>query len=119
MARPRKQIDPRQVQRLAKLGCTQNEIGLVVGCSVDTLARRFADVLKKGYAELDTSIRRWQVTSARSGNVTMQIWLGKQFLGQRNEPSTAAQTDQLDELLAEWRKASARDPFDPKRDADP
>ncbi len=33
MARPRKNIDPEQVRKLAGLGLTQNDIAGLVGCS--------------------------------------------------------------------------------------
>ena len=82
MARPKKVIDETQVIELAKLGCTQEEIACVLQCSVDTLDRRFAETMKRGMAELKVSLRRMQVKSAEGGNVTAQIWLGKNLLGQ-------------------------------------
>jgi hypothetical protein len=113
MARPRKPINPGQVEKLAKLGCSQAEIGEALGCSRFTLMRRFATALKKGYAEMKLSLRKAQFDAAVKGkNVTMQIWLGKQILGQRNEPSTAVETDKLDELLQEFRAINARDTAD-------
>ena len=30
------------------------------------------------------SLRHWQMNAAKSGNVQMLIWLGKQYLGQRD-----------------------------------
>lgn len=32
---------------------------------------------------MKTSLRIWQLETARKGNATMQIWLGKQLLGQK------------------------------------
>jgi len=59
----------------------------VLGCSHDTLARdeEFCVVHKKGMDEGKTSLRRLQWQTARGGNPTMQIWLGKQYLGQRDK----------------------------------
>jgi hypothetical protein len=105
MARPRKPIDAKQVLRLAKLGCSQAEIGEVLGCSDDTLRRHFAAALKKGYAELNRSLRKAQIDSAKRGNVTMLIWLGKQRLGQRNVPQPEGPTSQLQEFCQELRRA--------------
>ena len=34
----------------------------------------------------------------------MLIWLGKQYLGQRDQPEPEHATSALDELLAEFRK---------------
>ncbi len=82
MARPPKKIDPRQVRTLARICCTMEEIGAVVGCSVDTLERRFADIIKSERECGRMSLRRSQWKKALAGHPTMLIWLGKQELGQ-------------------------------------
>jgi hypothetical protein len=82
MGRPRKKVDIEQVQKLASLGCTTLEIAYVVGCSADTLDRRFAGELAKGRAEGKTTLRRRQWEAAMSGNTAMMIFLGKNMLGQ-------------------------------------
>lgn len=82
MGRPQKKIDSSVVQKLAMIMCTMNEIASVVGCSVDTLERRFADIIKEGQNKGKTSLRRWQYQAAEKGNTAMLIWLGKQHLGQ-------------------------------------
>lgn len=76
-------IDPDVVYGLAKIDCTMIEIAAAVGCSVDTLENNYSDVIEKGRRECHRSIRRMQYKSAEEGNVTMQIWLGKVQLGQR------------------------------------
>ena len=43
---------------------------------------RYPSVIKRGRARLRQSLRRAQIKSALSGNATMLIWLGKQYLGQ-------------------------------------
>ena len=45
----------------------------------------FYDVFKKKSAAGKMSLRREQWRSAEKGNVTMQIWLGKQWLGQTDK----------------------------------
>jgi len=85
MARPLLDIDPDQVKLLAGIGCPMTDIALIVGCSVDTLERRFADVIETGRADVRKSLRRKQVELAMKGDRTMLIWLGKQLLGQRDE----------------------------------
>lgn len=81
--RPKLDIDPDVVERLAFIHCTNSEIAAVVGCSVDTIADRFSDVIKHGREKGKMSLRRWQFKKAESGNVAMLIWLGKQCLDQR------------------------------------
>lgn len=80
--RPPKQIDGELVEKLAGIGCTTEEIATVVGCSKDTLERRYRKRLEGGRSKARASLRRIQFESAMGGNVTMMIWLGKQMLGQ-------------------------------------
>ena len=107
IGRPRAKIDPDAVLVLARIHCTQAEIAAVLGCSVDTLARRFADTIKKGQDEGKASLRRMQYKAASDGNPTMLIWLGKQLLGQ-HEPTQefrdlSGMTDADLEVLAAGR----------------
>lgn len=97
MARPKLQIDESLVEKLASIHCTMEEIASVCSCSVDTLERRFAEVIKKARAKGKSSLRRLQWENAQKGNVSMQIWLGKIILGQVENhfvPVQAAAIDQ-------------------------
>jgi AraC-like DNA-binding protein len=84
MARPQIKLDVKQVEALAGIGCTTAEIASVLGCSPDTLDRRFAAELAKGRDNMKMRLRKAQLDAALGGNVTMQIWLGKQMLGQKD-----------------------------------
>jgi hypothetical protein len=83
MARPPRQINASQVAKLAEIGCSALEIATVMDCSVDTIQRRFAANFAKGRQSLKMKLRRRQIRAALDGNITMLIWLGKQYLGQR------------------------------------
>ena len=85
MGRPLIPIDEGQVRVLASIGCPLAEMASVLGCSQDTLERRFADVIETGRSEGKRSLRRKQFELAMKGDRTMLIWLGKQLLGQRDE----------------------------------
>lgn len=89
--RPKLNLDVTLIERLAGIHCTTKEIAAAMDCSTDTLERNFAALMAKGREKGKTSLRRIQWESAQKGNVTMQIWLGKQILGQA-EP--VKQTDQ-------------------------
>lgn len=82
VGRPKIELNADQVLELAKLQCTYKEMAAFFSCSVDTLERNFADIIDKGKELGKTSLRRAQFRAALGGNVTMQIWLGKQMLGQ-------------------------------------
>lgn len=104
--RPKKIIDYDSVERLASIMCTQDEIANYLDISVRTLLRddEFCQVYKKGLDKGKMSIRRQQYKSAESGNVTMQIWLGKQYLNQRDrsEITNKETVDKLDTLLEQF-----------------
>ena len=93
MARPRKEVDIKMLEGLAKIGCTDEEIAILLGVSSDTLVRRFAEHIKKGRAEMKMSLRRLQIRLAEDGNATMAIWLGKQNLGQKDKVEHSGQGD--------------------------
>jgi len=85
-----------QLIALMRIECTRDEICGIFDMSEDTLNRRlkergeenFAALYKKNCATGNASLRRLQWKSADKGNVTMQIWLGKQRLGQRDKVET-------------------------------
>lgn len=85
MARPFLKLDPILIEQLAEEHCTMEEIASYCGCSVDTLQRRYAAIIKRGKDKGKVSLRRVQWEMAKSGNVTMAIWLGKQILGQKDK----------------------------------
>jgi hypothetical protein len=91
VGRPAIEFDLAQIEGLARIQCTDEEIAAAVGCSVDTLARRkvddpaFMEALQRGKAKGRGSLRRLQWQRANGGSDTMLIWLGKQLLGQRDK----------------------------------
>ncbi len=84
--RPKKIIDYENVERLASIMCTQEEIASFLDLSVRTLQRdkEFCRVYKKGLDKGKMSLRRKQFLMSET-NPTMAIWLGKQYLDQRDK----------------------------------
>ena len=98
MARPRKEIDQKQFENLCGLQCTLEEIcGWFDVCS-DTLEtwckrtckRSFSEVFaqKRGAGKISLRRSQWRLAEK---NANMAIFLGKQYLGQKDEPER--QTD--------------------------
>ena len=109
MAPPKKPLDLVMIEKLATIHCTMNEIASAMDCSVDTLERRCADIIKKGKDKGKASLRRLQWEGAQKGNPTMLIWLGKQLLGQtdkveQNVTAYVGSSDKVKELTADIRK---------------
>ena len=108
MARPRKEIDQKQFENLCGLQCTLEEIcGWfdVTDKTLDSWCKRthqasFSEVFKQKRGAGKISLRRSQWRLAEK-NATMAIFLGKQFLGQRDSVDVAvtdAKGIALDEL---------------------
>lgn len=91
--RPKIEINEDDFKKLCHLQCTLEEISGWFDCSVDTIERfckrvykdNFADVFKRMSAGGKISLRRQQFKCAEKGNASMLIWLGKQYLGQRDK----------------------------------
>ena len=85
----KKVIPPDEVLKLAKLWCSMQEMADWFEIPRETLKYNFSDLIAKGRAETKQALRRAQIKSALSGNTSMMIWLGKNILGQQNDPIAA------------------------------
>ena len=105
MGRPKIEIDQKSFEGLCKLQCTKEEIAGFFDCSEDTIERfcqqtyktTFATIYKSKSQNGKISLRRSQFKLAETSSA-MAIWLGKQYLGQR-DVATA------DESILELSKA--------------
>ena len=121
VGRPQAEIDLEQVERLAAIDCTEPEIAAVLGIDYATWKRhkkRNPDILEtveRGKENGKASLRRLQWKTASEGNPTMQIWLGKQRLGQQDKKHIEQQqleplvivTDRTDESADEGIRKQA------------
>jgi DNA-binding CsgD family transcriptional regulator len=88
MARPRKQIDPEQVEQLAQIGCPTDEIAAVLGVNERTIERRFVARIKSGHHKLKTNARSMLVKKAKSGDTACIIFLAKTVCGMKEYGDT-------------------------------
>ena len=79
-------LDRDLIFKLSLLHCTYKEIADVVGTSVSTLEKRYSGIIQKGRSEGRKSLRRAQMEKALNGDVRMLVWLGKQYLDQKDTP---------------------------------
>ena len=82
----KKVVDPKLVYKLASVGMKNSEISEWFGIDDSTLAYNFKQELTKGRLNLNLSLRQAQIQTALSGNPTMLIWLGRNLLGQSENP---------------------------------
>src|SRR3974377_1687521 len=83
------EFDLTEVEKLCTLQCTNEELAAWFNCSVRTIEKyskksEFAEVMTRGRAKGRIAVRRAQMKLLEKGNATMGVWLGKQFLGQRD-----------------------------------
>jgi len=98
--RPQKSLDWPQFEKLCALQCTQTEIASFFGVHKNTIRERVQDEYKEDYCTIykrfsdsgKCSLRRHQFVLSRT-NASMAIWLGKMWLGQRE------QNDQAKEII--------------------
>lgn len=107
-------IKKEMFESLCKLQCTETEIASVFDVCEDTLntwcketyGETFSDTFKKKSAGGRVALRRTQFRIADS-NPTMAIWLGKQYLGQRDnfEEVNNEEIDKAKEIIVSIRKS--------------
>ena len=92
-------INEEDVRKLAERFWTITEIAAFFNCSDKTISNRFSDIVTKGKENGRAKLRDIQLRSAMNGNVTMQIWLGKQYLNQIDKVNVNGLSDEETERL--------------------
>ena len=127
MGRPQTEINKDQFEKLCELHCTKEEIANIMDCDEKTLNAwcqrtygvTFSLVYRQKASNGKMSIRRAQFSTATKGNVTMLIWLGKQWLGQKEksdekaeEPSFFTSEEEIKEYadFILWKKQQQKTP---------
>lgn len=97
--RPFAEFDMGVVERAASIGCTNNEMAALLGVAHSTFYERLKqdpelqEVIDRGRETGKASLRRTQWAVAESGNPTMLIWLGKQWLDQKDKLENSGSID--------------------------
>ena len=105
MGRPKIGIDIDQFEKLCSIQCTKEEIASWFGCSEDTIEQfckreyksTFTAAFKSFSGKGKVSLRRNQFRLSET-NVTMAIFLGKQYLGQSDKIETVNSFEDLTPL---------------------
>jgi len=89
--RPRIEFNLGEVEKLGVLHCTESDMAAFFNCSRETICdhmvndEAFSTAFNKGKGNGNISLRRVQFKRALAGNVKLLIWLGKQYLGQKDK----------------------------------
>lgn len=112
MGRPIKSVDLDKLARVCQYPMTNEDIAAILDVSVDTITRvikkefgiTFAEYKDQKQSSMRFTLLAKQLEVAKSGNVAMLIFLGKQYLGQsdKQEATVSVQSikiDKYDEAL--------------------
>lgn len=110
MGRPIKIIDWTAFDKLCGIQCTLEEIASFFEVSEDTIERAvrrekkmsFADYFHQKRADGRISLRRVQYQKALGGNITMLIWLGKQYLNQSEKVDQKINQEDTQVFKLQW-----------------
>lgn len=91
VGRPQKEINWEEFEKLCELQCTQSEIAGFLKIHPETLSNRVGEHYGEDYSSIykryseggKCSLRRHQFLLSKK-NSSMAIWLGKQWLGQKD-----------------------------------
>jgi len=114
--RPKKEIDFETLDKLMRIQCTEEECASFFDIDVKTLKARikeeygvsFSQYFEQKSKKGKVSLRRKQWEVALSGNVTMLIWLGKQYLGQTDKNELSGGTEPIKIIIEDADKESKK-----------
>lgn len=94
-------LDVDEIRELASEANTLEDISDLLGVSRKVIENHpeYKRAYELGQSDMRASLRHWQFQAAKSGNVTMLIWLGKIYLGQKEETQTTIKLDREDDEL--------------------
>ena len=94
VGRPRIELDPKQAKIFGYFRATYDTMAEQIGCHVDTIRAamqdensEFSKAYKKGFSSMKMKLSEAQVkTGIEDRNPTLLVWLGKQYLDQKDNP---------------------------------
>ena len=92
--RPCIELDPKQAKIFGYFRATYDTMAEQIGCHVDTIRAamqdensEFSKEYKKGFSGMKMKLSEAQVkTAIEDRNPTLLVWLGKQYLNQKDSP---------------------------------
>ena len=100
-----------EIRELAGEGNSVDDIANLMGVDYNTLKQNenYSRAIELGVADMKANLRHWQMEAAKSGNVTMLVWLGKVILGQREETEATIKLQREDDELTKSLTSLAKE----------
>lgn len=125
MARPRKEINQKEFEKLCGLQCTKAEICAWFDTTEKTLEAWCKRTYREGFSQVFSQKREWGKISLRRSqwqlaekSASMAIFLGKQYLGQRDNVDIAVSEtkgialDELEKMVMEDDESGSGSSFE-------
>lgn len=120
MGRKKVDIDWSIVNKKLSDFCDGSEVAACLGINYATLERRiklkfnvdFAEYKRQKRATGQASLRELQMGQAKDGNVSMLIWLGKQYLGQTDKADHTSGGEKIQPIQIQVTKDENRERYE-------
>lgn len=114
------QLDIDDIRELASEGNTIEDIGTLLGVSGNVISNddEYKQAYEMGLCDMRATLRHAQFQSAKSGNTTMLVWLGKVLLGQREETISTLKFEREDDELTKSLQGLAEEMDKNKKQTD-
>jgi len=105
------QLEVDDIRELASEGNSIEDISTLLGVSKDVINNNdeYHRAYELGLCDMRAMLRHSQFQSAKSGNTTMLVWLGKVILGQREETVSTLKLEREDDDLTKSLKGLAEE----------
>ena len=105
------QLDVDDIRELASEGNSIEDVATLLGVSKDVISgnEEYQRAYELGLCDMRAMLRHSQFQSAKSGNTTMLVWLGKVILGQREETVSTLKLEREDDELTKSLKDLAEE----------
>jgi len=93
------------IEELAYVGCPHDEIATLLNTSVTKIQQSYKSIINRSEVRWRFDLRKAQRINAldNKGSTSMLIWLGKQYLSQKEDPQLEIKRDKFDEFI-EWMR---------------
>lgn len=96
------------IEEMSYFGCPIEEIATLLNTTTESIHNNFKDVINRSLVRWRIDLRKAQVKNGLEGkgSTAMLIWLGKQYLAQKEDPQLDVKKEKFDEFI-QWMRSQA------------